>query len=743
MDPIHSQVTEQMLQQQLLERGIDEEQFRLKLRERGVTYNSLEEVPPEKYAEVEVIVKEIIDELEREKVGAQATEQIEQSGIQPAPQDPLATPVREVKESMLEGASIEEAVAETIDEQEPDLPPAKIYGQDIFRNQTLKVFRQADNIKPRDNYLLGPGDELTISIWGVSIFERTYTIDDAGYISPAAMPRIFLKDMTFDAAKEKLERHFSAFNRFSPDQFEVSLRYARTISIGIFGEVFEPGNHTISAINSAFNALVAAGGPTDIGTLRNIKWIKSDGTTQLIDVYQYMIDPTIAENFYLADNDILQVPLANRLVSITGAITRPMRYELIEGENLRKLLEYAGDFTPQAYREIIQLKRYENDQQKVIDINYNTLVHQGGDFTLKDGDQIVVRNIPTPYKNFVSVVGSVELPGEYEFVESMRISDLIGKGLLTDESERSYAVLRRSNRDGTSNFIRVDLEDILTNPASASNILLAPSDQLRIYSKSTFVDQYQVTVNGQVRAPGSFAFDPSTNMRVRDLVLMAGGLSPQATDFAYLIRRDLETREPLYISIRIKEAIADPTSDQNLVLLQNDVLQIQSKLSFIEGATITVSGAVRSAGTFDYDESMSIKDLLTLANGLPIYAATNRVEISRMVIEQNTPTKVIIARLSIDEDLNPIGNADFKLEPYDRVFVRYVPEFEFQQQVTINGEVKYPGPYTIISDNERITSLVRRAGGITDEAFPAGALLVRSYDATGPIVIELDKVPGK
>ncbi|NND34992.1 MAG: hypothetical protein HKN76_20570 [Saprospiraceae bacterium] len=737
---VDAQVTDQMLQQQLLERGIDEAQFRVKLRERGVTYNSLQEVPPEKYAEIETIVKEIIDEMEREKAAATAGEQIQGATLQTPQTDALAEPVREVKESVLEGATIEEAVVESLEEREPDLPPAKIYGQDIFRNQTLKVFRQADNIKPKDNYLLGSGDELTISIWGVSIFERTYTIDDAGYISPAAMPRIFLKDMTFEAAKEKLLRHFSAFNRFSPDQFEVSLRYARTISIGIFGEVFEPGNHTISAINSAFNALVAAGGPTDIGTLRNIKWIKNDGTMQKIDVYQYMVDPTIAENFYLSDNDILQVPLANRIVSISGAITRPMRYELIDGENLLKLLQYAGDFTPQAYREIIQLKRFENDQQKVIDINYNTLARNGSDFTLRDGDQIVVRNIPGPYRNFVSIVGSVELPGEYEFTESMRISDLLEKGLLTDESERAFAVLRRNNRDGTSNFIRVDLAEIFSNPASTANILLAPSDQLRIYSKGTFVDQYQVSVNGQVRAPGEFAYDPSENMRVRDLVLMAGGLSPQATDFAYVIRRDLETSEPQYISIRIKEAMADPTSDQNLVLEQNDVLQIQSKLSFIEGASITVSGAVRNPGSFDYDESMSIKDLLTLANGLRIYAATNRIEISRIVIEQNTPTKVIIATLNVDEDLNPVGNPSFKLEPYDRIFVRSVPEFEFQKEVTVSGEVRYPGPYTIISDNERITSLIHRAGGLTNEAFPSGALLVRSFDATGPIVIELDKV---
>lgn len=737
---LFAQVTDALLRQELTDRGIDESVFRQKLRERGVTYESIDQVPVDKYDEVEVIVREIIEEMEREKNQAIQETQLQNTNIDPGITTQETEAIQGAKESLLEGASVEEAVLEAVAEKEPDLPAPRIYGQGIFRNQTLQVFRQADNIKPRDNYLLGSGDELTISIWGASIFERTYVIDESGFISPVAMPRIYLKDLTFKAAKEKLMRHFSAFNRFQADQFEVSLRYARTISIGIFGEVFNPGSHTISAINSAFNALVAAGGPTDIGTLRNIKWIRNDGSVEIIDVYKYMQDPTIADNYYLSDNDIIQVPIAQRVVSISGAVNRPMRYELVEGEELQSLLEYAGDFKPNAYKEIIQLKRFENDQQKVIDILYNQLVIQGGDFTLRNGDQIIIRTIPSPYRNFVSVAGTVELPGEFEFTPGMRVTDLVQKSVLNDESERSYAVLRRNNRDGTFNFIRVDLEAVLSNPSSPENILLAPADQLSIYSRGKFIDQYEVSVKGEVRSPGNFAYDPSQNMRIRDVILMAGGLSAQATDFAYLIRLSIDTGEPEYISLDIREAIADPTSDQNLVIQPRDEIRILSKTSFIEDATITIGGSVRNPGSFAYDVTMSIRDLITLANGFRIDAATNRVEVTRMVIEQNEPTEVTIATLTIDENWNPVGAVDFTLQPYDRVYVRSVPEFEFPKSVTINGEVVYPGPYTIIADNERITNLVRRAGGLTQEAFPEGATLVRSYDATGPIVIQLAEV---
>ena len=735
---MQAQVTEAYLQQQLAERNIDETVFRQKLRDRGVAYNSLAEVPTSRYAEVELIVKEILAEME---AGANGGRDLLDLSTDPSEIIPEQTQeiVDDVKKSVIEGSTVEEAVAEEVQEDEGTAPPAKIYGQEIFRNKTLKVFRQADNIKPRETYRLGTGDEVTISIWGVSVFERTFTLDENGYIKPDLMPRIFLKDLTFASGREKLKSTFARFMRFNDDQFEVSLRFARTVSIGIFGEVFSPGNHTISAINSAFNALVASGGPTDIGSVRKIKWIRSDGSVRQIDVYEYMADPSIATDFYLAENDILQIPISERVVEITGAINRPMRYELTSGEELQQLITYSGGFRPNAYKEVIQLRRYENDQQKVIDINYNQITASGSDFSLRNGDVIAIKTIPSPYRNFVEVVGTVELPGEYEFTEGMRINDLLGRGKLMDESERNFAVLRRNNRDGTSNFERINLLEILRNPSSAQNLLLAPSDHLTIYSKGNFVDSYVFSVSGQVRQPGTFTYDPSQNLRIRDAVLMAGGLNPGATDFAYIIRADLETQEPEYLSINMEDIMASSTATDNIPLLPGDQLRIQSKASFLDQAEVKIVGAVRNPGAFAYDESMTMRDLILLANGLRIEAASNRVEVSRLLIEQNVPTKVVVANLKLDENYMTQGDPTFALQPYDQVFVRSVPEFEFQKTVTLAGEVRFPGPYNLISDNETITSIIKRAGGITAEAFPEGASLVRSQGPMpGPIVIQLE-----
>ncbi len=740
---VQAQVTDSLIRQELAARGISEQIFLEKMRARGVDYTSVEQIPPGEIENLQTIVQEVISEIESERteeLPPVISEDIPSGPTNPNPDDNRESVRENVQDALSEGASIEEAVAEEVIEAQPNLPPAKIYGQDIFRNGTLKVFRQADNIKARSSYVLGPSDEITISIYGTSIYENTFMIDANGYIKPSLMPRIYLKGLSFEAATRKLRTTFSRFYRFTTEEFEVSLRHARTISIGIFGEVFNPGTYTISSINSAFNAIVASGGPTDIGTIRNIKWIREDGEMEKIDVYEYMNDPTVAESFYLSENDIIQVPIAERVVSIQGAVNRPMRFELIEDEQLNKLIEYAGGLTSNAYRQLMQVRRFENDQQKVLDVSYRDLVSRGGDFTLQNGDVILVRTIPAPYRNYVEINGAVLLPGEYEFEDGMRVLDLVQKGQLEEEAERSEVYLRRSNLDGTYDFNRIRLEEVLNNSSSPDNVLLTPGDQITVYRRSQYVDQYNVTVSGAVRNPGSFAYDPSSTMRVRDLIQLAGGLQAEATEFGYLTRSNLATNEPEYIRINIGEVIGNPASNDNIILQAQDQLLVQNQAAFIEEATLRVAGAVRSPGTYRYDASMTLRDLITLANGLRLEAASNRVEVSRIVIEENEPTATVIATLSLDENLNPIGDPGFALQPYDQVFVRTVPEFEFQKTVYLSGEIRFPGPYTLITDNERITSVIRRAGGVTQEGFPEGATLVRSQQDIGPIVIQLHEV---
>ena len=167
-------------------------------------------------------------------------------------------------------SDIEETIAEEIVEEKNELAPSPIFGQHIFRNKSIKLYRQSQDVKPPDSYVLGTGDIIAISIWGASQTADIFEINKSGFISPSAMPRIYLKGISLGKAKELLFQRYSQFYRFRKEEFEVSVNYSRTITVNIVGEVINFGSFTIPATNTAFNALVASGGPSDIGSVREI-----------------------------------------------------------------------------------------------------------------------------------------------------------------------------------------------------------------------------------------------------------------------------------------------------------------------------------------------------------------------------------------------------------------------------------------------------------------------------------------
>ncbi|MEM6966582.1 MAG: SLBB domain-containing protein, partial [Bacteroidota bacterium] len=209
-------------------------------------------------------------------------------------------------------------------------------------------------------------------------------------------------------------------------------------------------------------------------------------------------------------------------------------------------------------------------------------------------------------------------------------------------------------------------------------------------------------------------------------------------DFAYLFRSNpTNTKEREYIRINIKDAVENPTSPDNLTLEPNDQLQVFSILPFIDEFSVRVLGEVRSPGEYKYHPSLGLKDALTLSGGLKMSAATNRIDVFRMVIDQNQPTKTIVASVQVDKNMDMVSKSDFQLEPFDQIVVRSIPDFELPKIVTIKGEVKYPGAYALLDDNEKISNVIQRAGGLTREAFAEGAELFRSEEGTGYVVLRL------
>ena len=765
-------IDEDRIRRELESRGLEEEEVREKLLEKGVDIDNIDPTNLSEIRNLESVIEEAINELTEEKRALKEKEdrrktyetlnkEFNDGNILESRRDTINNPelnqaqneelkikakaqdeAKEIQEMLEKGLTIEEAIEVQLKKQKEERPKAAIYGQHIYRDKSVN-FNFSDSNRPPDSYILGIGDQINVSIWGRSQEDADFEINPDGYIKPFKMPRISLKGISFGAAKKILLKRFDEYYNFRPEEFNVSLKKTRNITVNIVGEVFEYGSFTLPASNTAFNALVPSGGPTDIGSVRRIKLIRQGQAPKILDIYKFLKDPSAQDEFFLQDNDYIHVPVAEKLVTIKGSIKRPFTYELLDNENLKKLIEYAGGLNEDAYQSNIQIKRFENDEEIILDIDLRKLSTAGGDFNLKGGDEIVIGKIPTPYKNFAEISGAVELPGKYEIRNGMKIRDLLLKGVPSDDARKDIAYLKRENADQSTQYIKINIDEAISNPGSESNITLKAKDNLVVYSQTIFVDKDSISIVGAVRFPGNHPFDPSGGIKINDALLLAGGLRKDATEFAYILRTNPKnTKQKEYVRIDLDEIQNNPNSSNNITLEPLDSLVVYSTLTYLDESTVKISGAVRNPGEYQYDESLTLQDVITLAGGLKLEAATSRIDIFRVVIEENQPTKTAVATISVDKDLNfkTTDDEQFKLSPFDLIYVRNVPEFEFQRTINLTGEVKFPGPYALVDKNERLWSVIERAGGLTSEAFLEGATLYRAKEGVGFVVMNLSEV---
>lgn len=726
--PVLSQVTPDQARQMLSERGVPEDTLRARLIKKGYDPDNIK---PEQVSEFQKVVLETINEIEAEQKIAQP----------PQPQTPIET--FDVK------APAPEEVAKEAPKDVVELPPVDetfrtpIYGQEIFRNNSIAIYQKSDEITPPDDYILGVGDKLGVVGFGTSQFDQILEIRADGFVQPGReLPRILLKGVRFVDAKELLYQRFRQYYSVDRSEFQVSLNNPRNISVNVFGETKTTGTFTLPAFNTAFNILSAAGGPTDIGSVRRIKII-SGSNVRMLDVYEFMHDPAVAKNFFLQNNDYIHVPIAEKVVEIQGAITRPMAYELLDSENLVKLIEYAGGLRPNSYLSDVKITRFLADRQIITDVNFRELVDHGGDYILYNGDKIEIKTIESIALNYVSVAGAVFFDGQFERKSGMRISDLLNQSKLRPEARLDFASLLRYQPDSTYRYERINLQTILDNPSSSENRLLNDGDQIQVMTLQSYIDKSTFSVSGAVRNPKTFDISPDGNLKLEDVVLLAGGLSPDALDYGYIIRMDpYEPKTAQYIPINLKDALNAPESSANIEIKAGDEVLVFGKSELRDSLNVFIYGAVRKPGSYMYGPNMSVSDLINLAGGFTYGADHSRIDVARIEFTSDEGLKInqYTTQLPQDFGFNNVSGNRFPLAPYDNVYVRSIPEFEFQKTITIKGEVLYPGEYPILRDNEKISDLIERAGGLTGEAFPQGAKLFRQGDTTGLVVINLHEI---
>lgn len=722
-----AQLTEDMARGQLEASGLTEDILREKLLEKGIDIDNVNADDPSEIIRIEEAINTIIQEQQESNLSDEVIDKYEES---------KSSKKKDTDERQVVVIESEKSIDDT--EKTPSVPVSKPYkyGQSIFLNKELKVFQRTDKIKPSDDYILGSGDEIGISIWGLSQVSQTYEVSERGFISPDRMEPIFLTGLTFGEAKSLLEKRFQAYYRFSSSEFKASLSYARDISISIVGEVNQPGTYTLSAINSAINALMAAGGPSDIGSLREIKLLKAGQEPILIDVYEYLNNPTTAFNFAISDNDIIHVPVAQKLITLNGAIIRGGRYELKKEENLVSLFELAGGFRANAVLQNIQVKRFESDEEKILDVNFNEILENNSDFKLINGDEVFVNEIPDNFENFVMVEGAVNLPGKYAVNKNSTLLDVISKLELKSTALTDISYISRLNPDGkSSKYIFFNLTNLL-NGDLAENLNLQPLDKIVIFNKSRYADSQEFTVSGAVRDPNIFPIDETGSVTFRQAIFLAGGLNKNAAEFAYIKRQKSNRSNDIeYIRIDISDMKA-PELD-NILISNGDDVVVYSDLEDETFVYVKIDGAVKNPGEFVFDESLNLEDILSMAGGFKIEAAPYKVEVYRLEFSDQRKSRTLVAHLSLNGDFT--SDKQFKLQPFDQIYVREAPEFEFYKTVKVVGEVRFHGKYPVLKDNETITDIIERAGGFTDEAFLKGTTLFRNQNDLGYVVIDLEE----
>ena len=503
----------------------------------------------------------------------------------------------------------------------------RVFGRDIFNNKKL-TFEPNMNIATPRNYRLGPGDAVIIDIYGASQKTLETTVSPDGEVTIEGFGPVQVSGLTVAQANARLRSTLGS--RYQSSKIKLTVGQTKTIMVNVMGEVRMPGTYTLSAFATVFNALYMAGGPNDLGTLRNIKVFRNNRLIAMVDVYDYILNGK-ASNIHLTDNDVIVVGPYDCLVGINGKVKRPMYYEMKKSESVGTLLKYAGGFTGDAYTKAVRVIRKTGREYSV----YNVGEFDMSSFRIADGDSVSVDSILDRYENMVEVKGAVFRPGKYQVggdITSVRSLIEHAEGC-TEQAFTAHAVMHRMKADRTLEVIPVDIDGIMQG--RVADVPLQKNDVLFVPTKQALMEQQTLTIHGEVHYPGIYQY--AANETIEDLILQAGGLNDQAS----------------MVKVDVARRIRDPKA-------------------------LTTDSIISQTYT------------LALKDGF--------------VID---------------------GQPGFRLMPYDEVYVRRSPGFTTPQNVYVEGQVMFAGTYTLARKNERISDVIRKAGGVTDLAYVSGARLLR------------------
>lgn len=543
---------------------------------------------------------------------------------------------------------------EARNEKIKDSENALIFGSELFDNPTLN-FEPDLKIATPVNYLLGPGDELQVSVYGVQEFNSNASVNVEGKISIQYVGQIFVSGLTIEAATQKIRGAISrVYSTVATGQSQVSISLSkiRTIKITVIGGK-QPGNYSISSLATVYNALHLAGGPGKNGSYRNIELIRNNKILRNVDIYRFLVKGDQSDNIGLRENDVIRIPAYSNRVTVEGEVKRPGVFEMKKGESFSDLLNFASGFNEFAYTASVNVVQKTGKEFKVHDINeseYST-------YEPKSGDSFRVTKILNRFENRIKIEGAVFRPDYYSYSEGMRVSDLIirAEGLKEDAYSKRARIIRLKT-DLTTEIVNVDLNAALMGDLNA-DIELKREDIVTVYSILDFREEYKVTIDGEIKNPG--VYDYFENLTLNDLIVQVGGLTGSASkrvEIARMVKSDvIDDSNPKRIELVQFELTADNNEQaKNFILKPFDVINIRRIAVYEKPQMVTISGAVVYPGKYVLENKKeNVYNMVMRAGGLTTVANLEGIKIKRPIKkEQIDQIKTIDLNLSKSDTLN-------------------------------------------------------------------------------------------
>lgn len=624
-----------------------------------------------------------------------------------------------------------------------------IFGSELFTTNSL-VFEPNLRIPAPAGYILGPDDELVISVYGFSEKKYNVTINEQGEIYIPNVGPLYLSGLSIEEASERIKSKlastiYRAINT-GKTKVQVSLGKIRSIRVTVIGQAKKPGTYTVSSLTTLYNILYLCGGPTSMGSYRDIEVIRANQVKRTADLYDFLVDGIQKDNIILQEGDVIRIPYYKNRVTLSGNVKREGKFEMKDNETFDDLLKYAGGFTDNAYRGSVTVVRITDTEKKIIDLNAN----QFKTFKPNSSDKYIVNKLQNEFGNRIVISGSVLRPGPYELEPGLTVQSLIEKaGRLTRDAYTKRIVIFRYLKNKMPTTLSVNLDSI---SELHQNVALIKDDSVAVHSIFEFQDNDFVSIEGNVRKPGKIPW--RENLSLRDLLLSAGGISDSGDSSTIEISRrikNVNVDKSNYNESRLFNIdIADKNDLTKDVLLQPyDIVIVKSLPGYTVQRTVLLLGEVKGPGRYGLQKSEDkISDLFQRVGGFKASADSTTLTIRRniksnltiaereklfqRILNINPDSLSLHPRLKdelykqydlISVDLesalsNPSSTDNLVLEDGDVLTVD-----RNSSLVRISGEVYNP---TIIpyKENKNLKYYVQQAGNFTPYARKSGALVI-------------------